>query len=203
MFDDPTEEERTLYVQYWQDKLKSNNSIAFPDDLVKAVASGTAGFSFAYLKEALYVPRCHPSPVAEQTYSHSARPPRSVSSLVLMAGFDDDKKPAFRDVLLGQIKKLREQLDKGKDAPLVPPRATPLDAAAPAQPHGGPRMQIDERSVGQTRIWDAAPGPVGRMPGALPLPAGPGLGQQPGLTAARARTMAGNVVHALGKSFIS
>ena len=65
MFDDPTEEARTLYVQYWQDKLKSNNSIAFPDDLVKEVASGTDGFSFAYLKEALCVPRCLPPPAAD------------------------------------------------------------------------------------------------------------------------------------------
>ena len=53
MFDDPDEDERTLYVQYWQNKLKNNKKVAFPDSLVKDVAAQTDGFSFAYLKEAL------------------------------------------------------------------------------------------------------------------------------------------------------
>ncbi|KAI0722230.1 P-loop containing nucleoside triphosphate hydrolase protein [Cerioporus squamosus] len=158
LFDDPDEEERTLYIQYWQDKLKSNDSVSFPDDLVEEVASTTDGFSFAYLKEAF------------------------VSSLVLLAGYEDDKKPEFREVLLSQVKKLREQLDKNKDT-LVPPQSTPVGyVSASAHSNGAPRMQIDERSIGQPRVWDAAPGPVGRMPGALP--AGPS--QQPG-PSARAR----------------
>ena len=54
-FPDPDEEERTLYIQYWQNKLKGNKKISFPDSLVKEIASETDGFSFAYLKEALYV----------------------------------------------------------------------------------------------------------------------------------------------------
>ena len=64
-FKDPDEEERTLYCQYWQNKLKSNERISFPDSLVHEIASNTKGFSFAYLKEALSVtctfPRC-PTP---------------------------------------------------------------------------------------------------------------------------------------------
>ena len=60
LFDDPDEEERTLYIQYWQAKLKTNPKISFPDSLVKEVAAQTDKFSFAYLKEALYV--CRPSP---------------------------------------------------------------------------------------------------------------------------------------------
>ncbi|KAI0824726.1 P-loop containing nucleoside triphosphate hydrolase protein [Trametes gibbosa] len=39
LFDDPDEDERTLYVQYWQNKLHSNKAISFPDSLVKDVAS--------------------------------------------------------------------------------------------------------------------------------------------------------------------
>jgi hypothetical protein len=54
-FDDPTREERVLYVKYWQDKLESNKEIEFPDALVDEVADLTDQFSFAYLKEALYV----------------------------------------------------------------------------------------------------------------------------------------------------
>lgn len=55
-FNDPDGEERTLYVRYWQKKLENNNDISFPEDLVKEVVDSTNLFSFAYLKEALYVP---------------------------------------------------------------------------------------------------------------------------------------------------
>lgn len=40
-------------MQYWQNKLKSNKSISFPDSLVDEVVNKTDKFSFAYLKEAL------------------------------------------------------------------------------------------------------------------------------------------------------
>jgi len=42
-----------LYVQYWQNKLKGNTDIDFPDTLVQEIADITDQFSFAYLKEAL------------------------------------------------------------------------------------------------------------------------------------------------------
>ncbi|KAJ6539518.1 P-loop containing nucleoside triphosphate hydrolase protein [Mycena capillaripes] len=54
LFDDPDKDERVLYVQYWQNKLKSNDKIDFPDALVDEVAGLTDQFSFAYLKEVLY-----------------------------------------------------------------------------------------------------------------------------------------------------
>lgn len=38
---------------YWQEKLKDNDEIYFPESLVEEVADLTQGFSFAYLKEAL------------------------------------------------------------------------------------------------------------------------------------------------------
>lgn len=88
LFDDPDLEERTLYVQYWQNKLKDNEEISFPDSLVKEVAESTSLFSFAYLKEVF------------------------VSSLVILASFEDKDKPEFADVLKDQIKVLRKQLDK-------------------------------------------------------------------------------------------
>lgn len=52
-FDDPDREERKLYVQYWQNKLKSNKSIDFPDSLVDEIVDDTDKFSFAFLKEVL------------------------------------------------------------------------------------------------------------------------------------------------------
>ncbi|KAE9410154.1 P-loop containing nucleoside triphosphate hydrolase protein [Gymnopus androsaceus JB14] len=90
LFDDPDREERALYVVYWQKKLKNNKSIDFPDTLVDEVAGETEAFSFAYLKEAF------------------------VSSLVILAGMDDDEedKPSFRTVVMDQIAVLRKQLDK-------------------------------------------------------------------------------------------
>lgn len=54
-FDDPDREERALYAKYWQNKLKDNDKISYPDQLVDEVADATDHFSFAYLKEALCV----------------------------------------------------------------------------------------------------------------------------------------------------
>ncbi len=55
LFDDPDREERALYAKYWQNKLHSNKELSFPDDLVEEIATMTDKFSFAYLKEALFV----------------------------------------------------------------------------------------------------------------------------------------------------
>lgn len=52
LFPLPSEHERTLYCEYWRDKLKSKPSIKFPRKLCPAIASITAEFSFAYLQEA-------------------------------------------------------------------------------------------------------------------------------------------------------
>jgi len=83
LFDDPDQEERKLYCQYWQDKLADNEAIKFPDSLVDKIAEQTNRFSFAYLKEAF------------------------VSSLVLMA---DDQSRSFEEVVMDQIKILKQGL---------------------------------------------------------------------------------------------
>lgn len=94
-----------------------------------------------------------------------------------MAGFEDDDKREFDEVLMGQIKSLRDQLDKDKDKLLQQsvPRVPSLGSPSSVTPHlsTGRFTHIDERSVGQDRVWDAAPGHVGRMPGALPPTPGP------------------------------
>ena len=56
LFENPTLEERVLYTQYWQKKLRHNKDISFPDTLGEEIAKLTYDFSFAYLKEALCVP---------------------------------------------------------------------------------------------------------------------------------------------------
>lgn len=162
-----------MYVQYWQGKLQGNKKISFPDSLVKEIASETDGFSFAYLKEAL----CVPFRVRLVLYAFSRnRVTDSVSSLVLLAGLEDDDKPEFGDVLKGQVKALRDQLDKGKDklaqqgaGPAVSPRVR----SSPPQPHASRMTQVDERFLGLGRIWDATAGAVGRMPGSIPGAADP------------------------------
>lgn len=48
----PGEKERTLYAEYWRQKLLSrNDGLEFPEELCGVVAGLTEGFSFAYLKE--------------------------------------------------------------------------------------------------------------------------------------------------------
>lgn len=54
-FPDPSRDERRAYAVYWQAKLASNKGVEFPDDFLDVIASKTQGFSFAYLKEALFV----------------------------------------------------------------------------------------------------------------------------------------------------
>ncbi|KAF4575048.1 hypothetical protein EYR36_006404 [Pleurotus pulmonarius] len=122
LFDDPDLEERTLYCKYWQTKLESNDEIEFPDVLVDEVAGLTERFSFAYLKEAF------------------------VSTLVTLAGLEDDEKVEFSTLLKSQIKTLRKQLDKSSDTDMAPLRAQ-ADLAtpnAPARPDK-PTMDRDVR----------------------------------------------------------
>jgi len=104
-FDDPDEEERKLYAQYWQNKLATNPDIDFPDRLVSKVANLTDKFSFAYLKEALWVY------VHSRVNSNSLFLSTSVSTLVTFVGIEG-KKPTFESVLIAQINTLRKQLDK-------------------------------------------------------------------------------------------
>ncbi|KAI0700787.1 P-loop containing nucleoside triphosphate hydrolase protein [Cytidiella melzeri] len=185
-FEDPDKIERKLYAQYWQNKLKSNKSIDFPDELVEEVAETTPKFSFAFLKEVF------------------------VSTLVLLAG-DEDKhdKQRFADVLRDQIKKLRKQLESkpsevyGQDVDVpgawrqyvVPP----VGADAVRESAGQQRPHIDSRLANQTRIWDA--GSEARhgmqMPGEMPAPSG----RREGRDERDARAVAGAAAR-LGRSFM-
>ncbi|KAL8702951.1 MAG: hypothetical protein Q9201_003880 [Fulgogasparrea decipioides] len=51
LFPLPQEHERTLYCEYWRNKLKSKPTIKFPRKLCPAIAGITKDFSFAYLQE--------------------------------------------------------------------------------------------------------------------------------------------------------
>ncbi|ORY30982.1 P-loop containing nucleoside triphosphate hydrolase protein, partial [Naematelia encephala] len=92
-FPNPTRSERRQYAEYWQGKLKDNKLVDFPDSLLDEVADKTDKFSFAYLKEAF------------------------VSTLLTLAGEDSDGKTPenFRDVILAQIKHLRDSIHDGAE----------------------------------------------------------------------------------------
>ncbi|THH31305.1 hypothetical protein EUX98_g2882 [Antrodiella citrinella] len=147
LFDDPDKEERALYAKYWQIKLKDNKSIDFPDSLLEEIAAGTEDFSFAYLKEAF------------------------VSTLVLLAGKDEDDDRDFQTLLRHQIKSLRDQLDKSPT--LVPEsrKLVQLPRSAPS-PSFNPRDQSAlGRFAQKGRFWSAGPidyRNTSTMPGALP-----------------------------------
>jgi transitional endoplasmic reticulum ATPase len=47
----PGMEERRGYAMYWRNKLLTNDTVEFPEDVADVVAQLTEGFSFAYMKE--------------------------------------------------------------------------------------------------------------------------------------------------------
>lgn len=53
LFPNPNQDQREAYAHYWQGKLRDNKDIKFPDELCKAMAGITDGFSFAYIQEAM------------------------------------------------------------------------------------------------------------------------------------------------------
>jgi transitional endoplasmic reticulum ATPase len=48
----PSNEERTMYCEFWRQKLKGNKNIVFPKELSPRIAGIMPDFSFAYMKEA-------------------------------------------------------------------------------------------------------------------------------------------------------
>ncbi|KAK5452141.1 hypothetical protein LTS15_007205 [Exophiala xenobiotica] len=52
LFPNPSIDERVQYCHYWQQKLRDNKEIDFPDEICQAAAKITEGFSFAYIQEA-------------------------------------------------------------------------------------------------------------------------------------------------------
>lgn len=77
------------------------------DELAWEIADATDGFSFAYLKEALYV---HSALFALPESNIEVLSFLSVSSLVLFAS--DENEQTFEEIIKEQIKKLRKQLNK-------------------------------------------------------------------------------------------
>ncbi|KAK3398895.1 P-loop containing nucleoside triphosphate hydrolase protein [Sordaria brevicollis] len=52
LFPNPDLGQRVMYCRFWQNKLRGNEAIEFPDVLTRKIAGITEGFSFAYIQEA-------------------------------------------------------------------------------------------------------------------------------------------------------
>ncbi|KAK4184240.1 putative transitional endoplasmic reticulum ATPase [Podospora australis] len=132
LFPDPSLDQRIAYCHFWQNKLKSNKDLEFPDKLCKAIAEITDGFSFAYIQEAfvaalLVIARDSETAEACNTYS-SVDPTKededddweAVQYLTLgrRPGGDDDDTDIEKLVLWVEIKKqiqiLREGIEEEK-----------------------------------------------------------------------------------------
>ncbi|WWC86545.1 uncharacterized protein L201_001422 [Kwoniella dendrophila CBS 6074] len=88
-FPNPSRDQRRDYAIWWQDRLRDNLDINFPDSLLDEFADRTGNFSFAYMKEAF------------------------VSTLLTIASHEEDHKDKvdFRVILLEQVEHLRHELE--------------------------------------------------------------------------------------------
>ncbi|KAL9027730.1 MAG: hypothetical protein Q9196_003787 [Gyalolechia fulgens] len=104
LFPLPSEHERTLYCEYWRDKLKSKPSIKFPTKLSPAIAGITKGFSFAYLQEAF---------VATLLAIAGRRSEEGVRGGGDDAGGDLDDYELWREIKM-QVKSLRDDMGNNR-----------------------------------------------------------------------------------------
>ncbi|KAF2112458.1 P-loop containing nucleoside triphosphate hydrolase protein [Lophiotrema nucula] len=115
LFPLPSKEERSLYAQYWRNKLKNKKNIDFPNKLCDAIADITDEFSFAYMKEAFVA-----------TLLDLARNHEDDSDDEDAEGDDDDdgddplKKYEFWRAFKAQVKILRNEMGSGSSTRVKP-----------------------------------------------------------------------------------
>ncbi|KAI0787146.1 P-loop containing nucleoside triphosphate hydrolase protein [Irpex lacteus] len=186
LFDDPDKVERKLYAQYWQDKLKSNKSIDFPDSC------------FAYLKEAFVSTLVLLAGDSGDKDKHQKRT------------FAD----VLRDQIQKLRKQLDSSKPSEVYAqdPNVP-GAWRQYTAFPSTGHGQNAPQqgrVDRRLANQTRIWDTGANSIGngsdfgvgmQMPGEMPAQGRPGRDGAGPRDDRDMRAVAGAAAR-LGRSFI-
>ena len=105
-----------------------------------------------------------------------------MSTLVLLAGIEGDDKPSFGSVLKGQIKSLRDQLDRDKSSfsPVSSSQVIGSSMAGVGAPRPGQQSRsfdaLRSRLPGAAgRIWDTSDYNTRMaMPGALPQAQGSG-----------------------------
>jgi transitional endoplasmic reticulum ATPase len=103
LFPNPNHEQRIMYAQFWQEKLKDNKDVEFPDRMCEAVSSITDGFSFAYMQEA-FVASLLALALSEKEEGHHDT--------------DLDKLPLWQQ-LKKQIKILRDELERDPETAMA------------------------------------------------------------------------------------
>lgn len=146
-----------LYAKYWQEKLKDNDEISFPESFVEDVADLTQGFSFAYLKEALYA-----RPLSCVCLHTQPLPLFSVSTLVRITNAaDDDERVEFPVVMKSQIMTLHKELGEQQST-------TSQEGTSSQGPRGPVQLPLPT-DVFPTEILHAPPSAYPYvMPGSLP-----------------------------------
>lgn len=101
-----------MYCHFWQNKLKDNKDIDFPDKVCISIAGITDGFSFAYMQEAFVATLLAIARMAGDR--HSAEDVLSDGWIsVLDSGGGDDNDDLDQYVLWTEIKKQVEILRDG------------------------------------------------------------------------------------------
>ncbi|KAK7419309.1 hypothetical protein QQX98_003461 [Neonectria punicea] len=120
-FPNPDVDQREAYCRFWQEKLRPNKDIEFPDKLCRAIAEITDKFSFAYIQEAFVATLLA---IARRSKAKRTRG-SSAESWVLVSDnedstgtFDEDDldKLAFWVEIKKQVKLLREGIKDEENA---------------------------------------------------------------------------------------
>jgi transitional endoplasmic reticulum ATPase len=135
-FPNPDYDQRVQYAQYWQGKLKDNDTVKFPDDLCPAIAKITDKFSFAYMQEAfvaslLAIAARSNDEVDAQHVTHNDMQAlhRALAQTLGHANLDD---LILWKEMQKQVKILREEMDEKKATTQA--SATPAPVQAPPAP---------------------------------------------------------------------
>lgn len=167
LFPLPSEHERTLYCEYWRNKLKNKPSVKFPRKLSPAIAGITSDFSFAYLQEAF---------VATLLAIAGHRSEDSIRGGGDDEGGDLDDYELWRE-MKKQVKALRNDMDNTKDvgtAIELPERETFHDVAGVQQRDSETRnakpTQTSEMAIRTKESMDRGNNAAGHATGERPAP---------------------------------
>ena len=106
LFPLPNKHERTLYAEYWRERMKGKSNVEYPKKLCEPIASITTDFSFAYMQEAFVATLLDLA--RRRTDSLTA----IVEELHMADNHDDPlDQYVFWRVIKKQVKILREDMD--------------------------------------------------------------------------------------------
>lgn len=153
----PGQDERTLYTEYWQRKLRNKENIDFPKSLCRPIARLMDDFSFAYMQEGF---------VATLLVLARREDDDEEDDMAGRTDSDDDdlERYEFYRVMKDQVALLREDMDSSSDAAPTQPTTcsqvyVPEEHHAPgpqqAGGHGSSSLASDMRQLSLGRQTSA------------------------------------------------